>query len=157
MRGAPGLQVVSHGGPEQCAVRPLRKDAAHADGFFRESLLRSVNLNHDEGIAYGLEGLLAVAALLEDADRAARLLGAVEARREQLGLHNIANAAFYEPALSALRSRSEAMNALRSRSDAMNFANAEAAGRALGPNEAVAYALTVPDAALEGHDEAQHD
>ncbi|WP_051086955.1 DUF4062 domain-containing protein [Deinococcus apachensis] len=109
---------------------------------FAAGLALSARLHHDEGVAYGLEGLLAVAAGQGDVGRTARLLGASRALREQTGLIHNPNAAFYQGAVDALRSGAAA-----------TFAAEEAAGHELSAAEAVAYALSGPNAAPgEPHD-----
>lgn len=112
-----------------------RGEVGPAGARFSDGLRRSVRLGHDEGVAYGLEGLLAVAVLQGNAARAARLLGATEARRERLGLHTTVNAAYYELALVALRARS----------DPGAFEWHEADGRRLGAGDAVREALNTLD------------
>ena len=57
-------------------------------------------LGHVEGVAYGLEGLVAVAALAGDAERAGRLAGA-PALRERTGLHNGPTFTFHQLFLDA--------------------------------------------------------
>lgn len=66
-----------------------------ADADFRESLGLSARLGHDDGVAYGLEGLVAVAASTGDVERAGTLLGAAEALREQTGLYNAPTFSFH--------------------------------------------------------------
>lgn len=108
-----------------------------AAAHFAAGLARSARLHHDEGLAYGLEGLLAVAARRGDAARAARLLGASRALREQTGLMHNPNAAFYQ----------DAVRALDAGEGAAAFAAGEAAGHELSAQDAVAYALSGPDVA----------
>jgi predicted ATPase len=110
-------------------------DLEQASERFRDGLQRSTRLGHDEGVAYGLEGLLAVAVLRADASRAARLLGATESRRERLGLHTTVNAPCYELAL----------NALRVRANPDTFAADKASGHRLSTEDAVQEALRAPD------------
>lgn len=76
-------------------------DAADAD--FSEGLDVSIAMNHDEGVAYGLEGLLGVAAARGDARRAGRLMGAAQTLRRRTGIVNLAGFALYDPAVAALR------------------------------------------------------
>ncbi|GBF06979.1 hypothetical protein DAERI_110161 [Deinococcus aerius] len=114
-----------------------------AAAHFAAGLSLSARLRHDEGVAYGLEGLLAVAARRGDTPRAARLLGASRALREQTGLIHNLNAAFYQ----------DAVDALRSGAGAATFAAEEAAGHELSVADAVAYALGGPGASPgETHD-----
>lgn len=125
----------------------LLGNTAEAGTLFRDGLTRSARLRHDEGIAYGLEGLLAVSVLQGDVARVARLLGATQVRREQLGLRTTVNAAYYEPAL----------NALRARSDPAAFDTQAAAGRALNNDEAVSYALDTAGAQVTQTGEPTHE
>ena len=57
-----------------------------AHDYFVQELLMSSAIGHEEGIAYGLEGLFAVAAVAGDVRRAGRLLGAAEDTRARKGL-----------------------------------------------------------------------
>ena len=125
----------------------LLGNTAEAGTLFRDGLTRSARLRHDEGIAYGLEGLLAVSVLQGDVARVARLLGATQVRREQLGLRTTVNAAYYEPAL----------NALRARSDAAAFDTEAAIGRALNNDDAVSYALDTAGAQATQTGEQPHE
>ena len=63
-------------------------DVAAARSDFALSVTISAAVGHPEGIAYGLEGMVAVAALLHDDERAGELAGAAQALRERSGLHN---------------------------------------------------------------------
>ncbi len=111
----------------------LLKDAASAGGSFEQSLRLSLRLRHADGIAYGLEGLVAIAAVSGDLERAGRLLGASQALREQTGLYNAPTFSFHEqllgPALAG-----EFAPILQA---------ARAAGRGMSQDEAVALALEV--------------
>ena len=51
---------------------------------FRDSLRLSIGLDHDEGVAYAIEGLSAIAALEGDLDRAGVLAGAAETIRQRV-------------------------------------------------------------------------
>ena len=63
---------------------------------FEESLALSARQGHDEGVAYGLEGLVAIAAASGDVRRAGILLGAAEARRDATGLYNAPVFSFHQ-------------------------------------------------------------
>ncbi|MEI3865767.1 DUF4062 domain-containing protein [Microbacterium sp. CCNWLW134] len=76
-------------------------DAAESD--FLEGLKVSTEMNHDEGVAYGLEGLLGVAAARGQARRAGRLMGAAQTLRRRTGIVNLAGFALFDPAVAALR------------------------------------------------------
>lgn len=68
-------------------------DAART--VFDESLALSSRLGYSEGVAYGLEGLVSIAASSGDAERAGRLLGAAETLREQTGLEGAPTFSFH--------------------------------------------------------------
>ena len=57
-----------------------------ARAWFTEQLRIAVAFGHEEGIAFGLEGMSAVAAVAGDLDRAGMLFGATEAVRLRKGL-----------------------------------------------------------------------
>ncbi|RDV12260.1 DUF4062 domain-containing protein [Arthrobacter sp. RT-1] len=85
-------------------ARMLQDDVDGAAQDFARGLEISAGLSHDEGIAYGLEGLVAVAARHGDVARAGELAGAAEALRQRTGLFNAAVASFHGPVVEALRS-----------------------------------------------------
>lgn len=101
---------------------------------FALSVTLSTSLGHIEGIAYGLEGLAAVAALAGDADRAGRLAGAAHALRERSGTHNGPTFTFHQRYLDRLAAVSPAGR----------LAAAVAEGRELTVEQAVAEALAEP-------------
>ncbi|WP_210480698.1 DUF4062 domain-containing protein [Naasia sp. SYSU D00948] len=63
----------------------------------------SVRLDHDEGIAYGLEAFVGIAALSGDPERAGFLAGAARSRRERVGQFNPADFTFHARMLDQLR------------------------------------------------------
>ena len=69
----------------------------------RDSLANSARLGHDEGVAYALEGLVAIAASRGEVDRAGRLAGAAQALREHTGLYNAPTFSFHEQLLAPIR------------------------------------------------------
>lgn len=101
---------------------------------FALSVTLSTSLGHIEGIAYGLEGLAAVAALAGDVDRAGRLAGAAHALRERSGTHNGPTFTFHQRYLDRLAAASPAGR----------LAAAVAEGRELTVEQAVAEALAEP-------------
>jgi tetratricopeptide (TPR) repeat protein len=101
---------------------------------FALSVTLSTSLGHIEGIAYGLEGLAAVAALAGDVDRAGRLAGAAHALRERSGTHNGPTFTFHQRYLDRLAAVTP-----RGR-----LAAAVAEGRELSVEQAVAEALAEP-------------
>jgi hypothetical protein len=62
----------------------------------------SAGIGHVEGLAYGLEGMVAVAAATGDVPRAGRLAGAARALRERSGLHNGPMFTFHQAYLDRL-------------------------------------------------------
>ena len=78
-------------------------DVAGAEVDFAESLDTSVAMRHDEGIAYGLEGLAAVRAAQGDAAQTGLLLGAARRLRRRTGLTVSAGPSLYAPFVEALR------------------------------------------------------
>jgi predicted ATPase len=102
-----------------------------AQASFDQSLSRSLQLGHDEGNAYALEGIVATSISRGDLERAGRLLGAAERLREHSGLYNA-------PAMSFLPMW---ISPILTGESASNFESARAAGRALSPREAVEEAL----------------
>jgi non-specific serine/threonine protein kinase len=103
--------------------------AAH---WLAQGLALSQTMNDQACLAWCLAGLGSVAALDEEPQRAARLWGAVEARREITGKRAAPTArAIYERAMAVARAQLD--------EDA--FAAAWAAGRAMSLEQAIAYAL----------------
>ena len=110
----------------------LAGSADLARASFEESLATSVRLGHDDGIAYGLEGLVGVAAATEDVRRAGVLLGAAEGLRDITGLYNAATFSFHRRWVDPIRA-SEAAAELEA---------ARTQGRALPVRDAVDFALS---------------
>lgn len=104
--------------------------AARAD--FALSVTISAAVGHPEGIAYGLEGMVAVAALSGDSVRAGRLAGAAQALRERSGLHNGPTFTFHRRYLDDLLAGPEGPRVTA----------ALAEGRELTVEQAVAEALS---------------
>jgi len=104
-------------------------DDARAD--FARSVTVSAALGHVEGLAYGLEGMVAIAAIAGDVDRAGRLAGAARALRERSGLHNGPTFTFHQKYLDRLTAAG----------DGAALDAAIAAGRELSVEQAVAEAL----------------
>ncbi|WP_448003549.1 ATP-binding protein [Agromyces bauzanensis] len=98
---------------------------------FEQSLALSARLHHDEGVAYGLEGLTAVAAAAGDPVRAGTLLGAAQVVRERTGLYNAPTFSFHQQFVDGILATPAA--------DA--FEAARARGRHLRVDDAVAVAL----------------
>lgn len=109
----------------------LQGEVGVARDCFEQSLSLSAGLHHDEGVAYGLEGLTAVAAAAGDAVLAGTLLGAAQVVRERTGLHNAPSFSFHQQYVDGILA-TPAAEALES---------ARARGRHLHVDDAVAVAL----------------
>jgi predicted ATPase len=103
-----------------------------ARASFEESLALSVRQGHDEGVAYGLEGLVAIAAASGDGRRAGILLGAAEARRDATGLYNAPAFSFHQSWVEPLLMGP----------GAEAFSSSREEGRSLPARDAVDIALT---------------
>jgi predicted ATPase len=101
---------------------------------FRDSLAASALVGHTEGMAYGLEGAVAVAAADGDIERTGLLLGASEALRERSGLYNVPTFSFHQQAIAPILA-GDAAAQLRA---------AQERGRLLLPAAAVALAVSPP-------------
>ncbi|MGM1029039.1 MAG: ATP-binding protein [Actinomycetota bacterium] len=102
-----------------------------AELLMLDAVEESVDLRHEEGIAYGLEGLAAIAAVRDDVDRAGALAGAAAAIRARTAVFDAPAFVFHTRYLEELAERGHA-DRLRA---------AEARGRELGSFEAAARAL----------------
>ncbi|ONI61078.1 hypothetical protein ALI44B_11300 [Leifsonia sp. ALI-44-B] len=109
-------------------------DVDTARVLFRESLSASALVGHTEGMAYGLEGAVAVAAADGDIERTGLLLGASEALRERSGLYNVPTFSFHQQAIAPLLAGDAAAQLLA----------AKERGRLLPPAAAVALAVSPP-------------
>jgi predicted ATPase len=98
------------------------------------TLLVSVRLHHEEGIAYGLEGLCAVAAARGDGERAGMLSAVSAAIRHRIGVFDAEAFTVHTPQLDAIRA-----------ADPDAVAAGERIGRGLAVAEAVALALPEAD------------
>ncbi|SDG35708.1 DUF4062 domain-containing protein [Microbacterium pygmaeum] len=109
---------------------------AEAEAVFRRTLLDSVTLHHEEGVAYGLEGLCAIAAAHGHARRAGALSAAAAAIRHRIGVFDVEAFTVHALSLDAVRQR-----------DPDAVAAGEREGAQLTVAEAVALAL--PEAERE--------
>ncbi|MCU1444550.1 DUF4062 domain-containing protein [Cryobacterium sp.] len=109
----------------------LLGDVPAATAQFEDALVLSRDLGHDEGVAYGLEAMTAVAAQAGDVLRAGRLFGASQSVREQSGLHNAPSISFHRAWVGPLQGGPLGAQ----------FATGVGEGRHLGVRAAVAYAL----------------
>lgn len=76
-------------------------DGAEMD--FAESLDNSLAMRHDEGIAYGLEGLASVRAARGETEQAGLLVGAATRLRRRTGIMNPPGFALWQPLMDSLR------------------------------------------------------
>jgi predicted ATPase len=105
-----------------------------AEEEFVQTLHLSVELHYEEGVAYGLEGVCAVAAAKGDAWRAAALAVAAGVIRRRIGIFDVEAFTVHTPYLAILRGR-----------DPETVAAGEAAGAELSVPEAVRLALPTHD------------
>jgi len=110
---------------------------SEAEDFFRRTLVDSITLHHDEGVAYGLEGMCAIAAAHGDAHRAGALSAAAAAIRHRIGVFDVEAFTVHEISLDAVR---------QAQPDAV--ADGERTGAELSVAEAVALALPDADASV---------
>jgi predicted ATPase len=105
-----------------------------AEEEFLQTLLVSVRLHYEEGVAYGLEGVCAVAAAHGEAWRAAALAVAAGEIRRRIGIFDVEAFTVHTPYLEILRGR-----------DPQSVEAGEAAGGELTVAEAVQLALPETD------------
>jgi predicted ATPase/class 3 adenylate cyclase len=110
----------------------MRGDLEQAEAMHRESLVLSRQLGDKLVAAEALEGLACSAGSREGTERMARLFGAAEALREEVG---------YQPEPRALALREPYLAPARQESARQTWDAAWAEGRRLGLEEAIAYAL----------------
>jgi hypothetical protein len=116
------------------SARALGGDLDGATTAMERSLRLSIDLGHQEGVAYGLEGFGGIAAARGNSTLAGRLLGAAEALRERIGRYNPAEFAFHARAVARVEASP----------DRESFRRAVAEGRRLSPEDATALALESP-------------
>lgn len=116
-------------------ARLLLGDVVRAGEAFEECLRLAARLDHNEGIAYGLEGLVAIAATTGSIERAGTLLGSAEALRQLSGNYNPATFAFHQPYVDGILATPAAGA----------FSAARERGMELSAPAAVRLALTVPE------------
>jgi hypothetical protein len=122
----------------QCARLMLMRgevDEAHAQ--YTTNLGLGAALHFDEGVAYGLEGMSAIAALRGDAWRAGALAVVAASIRQRIGVFDVEGFAVHLPPLAALRE-----------SDPDAVAAGERAGAEMTVPEAIAIALPDADTAV---------
>ncbi len=101
-----------------------------AEAEFVHTLLLSVGLHYEEGVAYGLEGVCAVAAAHGEAWRAAALAVAAGEIRRRIGIFDVEAFTVHTPYLDILRGR-----------DPQSVAAGETAGAEMTVAEAMQVAL----------------
>jgi tetratricopeptide (TPR) repeat protein len=84
-------------------ARLLVGDLDEAVRLFAEALELSPAIQHDEGVAWDLEGVTGIAAVTGDAERAGLLAGAAESLRLRIGMPDTADAVFHGPFVDQLR------------------------------------------------------
>lgn len=128
------LFTLSVAGNQTGRLLLLRGDADAAGDVFRRTLLVSVRLHFEEGVAYGFEGLCGVAALRGDPERAGTLAAAAAVIRHRIGMFDVDAFTVHTALLDRVRAAQPDL-----------LAAGEARGAQLTPAEAVAYALPAPD------------
>lgn len=121
-----GLSVATH---HLARARLLAGEPDAAAAGFTDAMRMSMELDHDEGIAYAIEGLSAIASVRGDVGTAAVLAGAAESTRERLTMFDAPQFVFH------LRYLADAST------DEESVAEALARGRGLTAREAADYAL----------------
>jgi predicted ATPase len=114
----------------------LRGEVEAAEAEFEQILRLSTRLHFEEGIAYGLEGLCAVAAIRGESWRAGALSAAATQIRHRIGVFDVEAFTVHPLPLAALRER-----------DPEGLAAGERAGVDLELTEAIALALPEDDSA----------
>ena len=116
----------------------LRRDNPGRGATFLDEGARIARELEDRiGVTYFVEGLAKLSAMRGELVRAARLWGAAEAQREQMGM------ALSRFDLAASRYEQD-LTAVRSALEEPTFEAAWAEGRAMSPEEAIEYALEEP-------------
>lgn len=117
-----------------------RGDYDGAAANFKEGITLSEQMRDQVNLAYFLEGLAVVAGKREEAERSAQLSGAAEGLLEAVGaaVYN-----YYQPDRSLYK---RTVSATRSRLGEAAFEAAQAEGRSMTFEQAVAYALSAEEA-----------
>src|SRR6478735_962511 len=124
------LFTLSVAGNHQARLLLVRGEVEAAEEACTRTLLVSIRLHHEEGIAYGLEGLCAVAAARGDGERAGALSAAAAAIRHRIGVFDAEAFRVHTPQLDAMRA-----------TDPEAVAAGERRGAQLTVAEAIALAL----------------
>lgn len=130
------LFTLSVAGNHQARLQLVRGEIDSAEAGCIRTLLVSVRLHFEEGVAYGLEGLCAVAAARGDAERAGALAAAADGIRHRIGVFDAEAFTVHVPQLDAIRA-----------ADPDGMAAGERHGAELSVAEAIELAL--PDGERE--------
>ncbi|MFS0734067.1 DUF4062 domain-containing protein [Microbacterium sp. 1P10UB] len=117
----------------------LRGEVDQAETRFVRTLLDAVRLHHEEGVAFGLEGLCAVASARGEAGRAGELSAAAASIRHRIGVFDVEAFTVHTPSLDHART-----------TDPEAVADGERRGAEMTVREAVISAL--PAAARDAVD-----
>lgn len=128
--------TLSVAGNQRGRLLIVRGAVDEAEKVFVTTLVQSVRLHHEEGVAYGLEGLCAVAAARGDAERAGELSAAAAMIRHRVGVFDVEAFTVHALSLDEVRARHPD-----------RVAAGETHGRQLTLAEAVSRALPAPEAA----------
>lgn len=97
------LFTLSVAGNHQARLQLVRGEIDAAEGGCIRTLLVSIRLHFEEGVAYGLEGLCAVAAARGDGERAGALSSAADGIRQRIGVFDAEVFTVHTPQLDAMR------------------------------------------------------
>ncbi|MCR8671840.1 DUF4062 domain-containing protein [Agrococcus sp. HG114] len=131
------LFTLSVAGNHQARLQLVRGEIDAAEAGCIRTLLVSVRLHFEEGVAYGLEGLCAVAAARGDGERAGALSRAADDIRHRIGVFDAEAFSVHTPQLDAIRA-----------ADPDGVAAGERRGGELSVAEAIELAL--PESEREG-------
>ncbi|WP_438353825.1 DUF4062 domain-containing protein [Microbacterium sp. CJ88] len=137
--GAGDLFTLSVAGNHRARILLARGEVDAAEEGCVRTLLVSIRLHHEEGIAYGLEGLCAVAAARGDGRRAGLLSAAAAGIRHRIGVFDVEAFTVHTPQLDAMRA-----------ADPEAVAAGEREGADLTVAEAIAAALPGREVDLTG-------
>ncbi|GAA1424070.1 DUF4062 domain-containing protein [Agrococcus citreus] len=122
--------TLSVAGNHQARLQLVRGDVDVAEAGCVRTLLVSVRLHFEEGVAYALEGLCAVAAARGEAERAGMLSAVADAIRHRIGVFDAEAFTVHTPQLDAIRAAEPAA-----------VAEGERRGQELTVPEAIVLAL----------------
>ncbi|SFS09323.1 Predicted ATPase [Agrococcus baldri] len=128
------LFTLSVAGNHQARLQLVRGEVDAAESGCIRTLLVSTRLHFEEGVAYGLEGLCAVAAARGDAERAGTLAAAADTIRQRIGVFDAEVFTVHTPQLDGIRA-----------ADPRAVAAGELRGAELTVPEAIALALPAPE------------